>query len=140
VTAAFIAGFVVGEGSFIQSGRRFRFAVQLGAIDSSSCEALRTFFNVGRVYWSPRRKPHHDDVSTYTVQALPELLNVIVPFMDEHLPASFKREQYSEWRGALVDYWENRAKRRRPCTVEGCDIPQRGRGLCRRHYFLAGFG
>lgn len=45
--------------------------------------------------------------------------------MDEHLPRSYKREQYLEWRARLLDYWEYRAKRIRPCTVNGCAEPRR---------------
>ena len=58
-----------------------------------------------------------------------------MPFMDEHLPPSHKREQYLVWRAQLLDYWEHQARRRRPCRVEGCAEPTRAKGLCRRHYF-----
>jgi hypothetical protein len=58
-----------------------------------------------------------------------------VPFMDAHLPPSYKREQYLAWRGRLLDYWEHRAKRVRPCTVEGCEKPRRAHGLCRHHLY-----
>jgi hypothetical protein len=38
-------------------------------------------------------------------------VEVVVPFMDEHLPPSHKRGQYLAWRAELVDYWEHRARR-----------------------------
>ena len=57
-----------------------------------------------------------------------------MPFVDEHLPASHEREQYLAWRDELLAYWQGRARRRRPCTVEGCDEPRRARGLCRHDY------
>ena len=71
------------------------------------------------------------------MRRLRELVEVIVPFMDEHLPPSYKRDQYEVWRGALLDYWEHDARRRRPCTVVGCTVLQRAKGLCRRHYYEA---
>jgi hypothetical protein len=64
-----------------------------------------------------------------------DLGEVVVPFMDEHLPPSHKREQYLVWRAQSLDYWEHRARRRRPCTIEGCAQPQRAKGVCRHHYF-----
>jgi hypothetical protein len=67
---------------------------------------------------------------------LTDHVEVIVPFMDQHLPPSHKREQYLAWRAQLLDYWDNHARRRRPCTIDGCDRPQRAKGLCRHHYFV----
>jgi len=135
--AAWIAGFVAAEGTFTRQGptTRFSFCVALGALDSESCSRLHKFFSVGSIKFSPRRKPHYDDVVQFSIRALPDLLNVIVPFMDEHLPASHKRRQYRQWRSELLDYWEHRAKRVRPCTVPGCETQRRAHGLCRKHLF-----
>lgn len=135
--AAFLGGFVAAEGTFVatEESTRFRFAVGLGAVDRRMCELLREFFGVGHITTSRRRKPHYDDEVTLAVQSLAELVEVIVPFMDEHLPESYKRQQYLEWRGELLDYVEHRARRRgqRPCTIGECDQPARAHGLCRRH-------
>jgi len=60
-------------------------------------------------------------------------LAVTIPFMDEHLPESYKRRQYLAWKAELLEYWEQKAKRRRPCVVEGGEAPRRAHGLCRRH-------
>jgi hypothetical protein len=136
-TADFLGGVVAAEGHFHDGGSRFRFAVALGATDIATCELLREFFGVGAVRVYPRRMPHYDDEATYSVQPMKDLVDVIVPFMDEHLAPSFKREQYETWRAALLDYWEHRAKRRRPCTVDGCDEPRRAKGRCRHHYYEA---
>ena len=68
------------------------------------------------------------------MQALPDLVEVVVPFMDAHLPASYKRGQYLAWRADLVDYWEREARRVRPCAFPGCEEPRRIRGLCRPHF------
>lgn len=137
--ASFVAGFVAGEGCFTLSGRpsSFRFAVGLGPVDSQICDELQAFFGVAHVTRSPRRRPHYDDEVCFAVRALPDLVNVIVPFMDEHLLPSYKRNQYQAWRTTLLSYWEHQAKRVRGCTVEGCTAPRRARGLCRRHYYAA---
>lgn len=134
--ADFVAGFVAAEGTFGVSGTpsSFTFAVALGAEDRESCATLRSYFGVGHVRAYRRREAHFDDEIVFVVRKLRDLVRVIVPFMDEHLPPSHKREQYVVWRTQLLDYWENRARRRRVCTVEGCDEPQRAKGVCRRHY------
>ncbi len=135
-TAAHVAGIAVGEATFVATGeRRFRFAVSLGATDEILCRLLIAYFGVGRISRSARRRAHYDDEVTYYVQRLRHLVEVIVPFMDEHLPPSHKREQYLAWRMQLLDYWEHEARRRRPCTVEGCDQPRRAKGVCRGHYY-----
>ncbi len=87
------------------------------------------------IFDSPRRKPHYDDESTFVIQSPRQLIDVVVPFMDEHLPPSYKRRQYLQWRARLLDYWEHKAKRVRACTVEGCDKPRRAYGLCRHHLY-----
>src|SRR5215218_4429642 len=136
--AQFLAGFVAGEGSFSgpSDGTRFCLEIGLGALDREMRELLHSALGVGHVYDSPRRREHYDDESTFRVQALRELPEIVVPFMDAHLPPSYKREQYFAWRERLLDYWEHRAKRVRPCTVEGCARPRRAHGLCRRHLYV----
>jgi hypothetical protein len=133
--AAYIAGFVAGEGTFTGTKRRHTFAVSLGEIDAATCELLRAFFRVGHVYHYPRRKPHYDDEVSFQVCKTEDLVNVIIPFMDEHLPPSFKRQQYEPWRAKVMEFWDTGMKRRRQCTAEGCDRPQKGRGVCRIHYY-----
>lgn len=137
--AAYVGGFVAGEGCFVstEGGTRFAFAVGLSASDDVSCELLLAFFGVGHIHRSARRQAHQDDAACFTIGALPELIQVVVPFMDEHLPGSYKRLQYEAWRSELLEYWEHRAKRVRPCTVEGCQQPRRAKGLCRSHYYDA---
>ena len=126
---------MAGEGTFTGTKRKHTFAVTLGEVDAGSCELLRSFFGVGYVYHYPRRQPHYDDEVAFQVCKTADLVNVIIPFMDEHLPASYKREQYTEWRAKVINFWEHDMKRRRPCTVDDCERPQRGRGVCRIHYY-----
>jgi hypothetical protein len=134
--AHFLGGFTAAEGTFgaNESAGRFRFAVSLGATDQAMCKLMYAFLGVGHITFSPRRKPHYDDEVTYAVQALHELKDFVVPFMDEHLPESYKREQYLDWREKLLDYIEHRARRPRSrCTISECDQPARAHGLCRKH-------
>ncbi len=137
--ASFVGGFVAAEGSFTISGRppSFTFAVGLGALDEGMCRGLQSFLGVGHVTAFARRQAHYDDEVCFAVRSLRELVEVVVPFMDEHLPPSYKRIQYEAWRTRLLDYWERDAKRVRPCSVEGCERPRRAKGLCRSHYYAA---
>jgi hypothetical protein len=135
-----IAGFVAAEGTFTGTDRprpRFTFAVGLGASDVGMCELLREFFGVGSIVRSPRRRDHYDDEAAFAMQSMRALVDVVVPLMDAHLPPSYKREQYEAWRARLLEHWELRAKRVRPCTVEGCELPHRAHGLCRGHLWVA---
>ena len=136
--AAFLAGFIVAEGCFTRTIRpaRFRFSVSLGATDSGMCAELADFLGVGHIHWSQRRKAHYDDEVSFAIQSIRDHVAVTIPFMDAHLPDSYKRTQYLPWRSELLDYWAHRAKRRRPCTVEGCDELQRAHGFCRRHLWV----
>lgn len=132
--AAFFGGFVAAEGCFTTNGpTRFRFSIGLGAVDRATCAAFEALLGVGRVTQSARRKPHYDDEVQFAVQSTRELVEVVVPFMDAHLPASYKRVQYLEWRARLLDHWVHRARRRATCSVDGCTGPAKAHGLCRRH-------
>ena len=123
-----------GRGCFTGDGRRrFRFSVGLGATDTGMCHALGNHLDVGHVTRSRRRKPHYDDEVQFAVPSIRELVEVVVPFMDAHLPPSHKREQYLAWRERLVDHWEHGARRRAICTIDGCDAPAKAHGLCRPH-------
>jgi hypothetical protein len=126
---------VAAEGSFVRSGDppAFRFAVGLGSADSAMCEELRESFGCGSVHRSPRRRAHYDDEVVFVIAALKDHVGATIPFMDAHLPASYKRTQYLTWRTELLDYWEHRARRPRPCTIDGCDHPRKAWGLCRCH-------
>ena len=99
------------------------------------CWWLLALLAVGHVRTYSRRKAHYDDETIFSVDSIPDLVEVVVPFMDEHLPPSYKREQYLTWRADLLEYWETKAKRRRTCTVDGYDLPQRAKQVCRHHYY-----
>lgn len=134
--AAFLGGFAAAEGSFNRTKRKFRFAIHLGSSDGAVCELWAATLGVGSVHTYARRMKHYDDETVFAVQSLSALVKTIVPFMDAHLPASHKREQYLRWRRELLSYWEHDAKRKRPCIVEGCKRPRRAKRLCRHHYYV----
>lgn len=137
--AAYVGGFTAAEGCLVctEGGTRFSFAVGLSASDLVSCELLLAYLGVGA------STGHLDGRPTRTMPLVSpsapclSWCTSLVPFMDEHLAPSYKRVQYEEWRAELLEYWEHRAKRVRPCTVEGCEAPRRAKGLCRSHYFAA---
>jgi len=90
---------------------------------------------VSSVYRSTRRRPHYDDEVVFVVQSIRLLVEVVVPFMDAHLPASQKRRRYLIWREQLMRYWDEHARRVRSCSEPGCERFRRAKGLCRSHYF-----
>ena len=137
--AAHVAGFIAAEGHFgaNRTATRFRLAVGLAAADRGSCQLLLELFRVGTITETTRRQAHHDDVVSWQVQALPQLVDVVVPFMDHHLPPCHKREQYIIWRTLLLQYWEHGARRVHPCSVDGCTASSRCKRLCRHHDYLA---
>jgi hypothetical protein len=100
-----IAGFVAAEGTFTASGPRyFAFAVALGATDAATCDLLQAFLGVGRIRRYARRRPTYDDEVVFVVRRLGDLVQVLVPFFDEHLLASHKRVQYLAWRARFLEY------------------------------------
>jgi hypothetical protein len=132
-----LAGFVAAEGSFGRAGNGFVFAVTLARADEAMCHLLQDYLGCGRIRLYPRRQPHYDDEVVFVVRRLRDLVEVVVPFLDEHLRPCHKRTQYEPWREELLSYWHVKARRARTCTVEGCDQPRRAKGLCRRHYYAA---
>jgi len=86
--AAFLGGFVAAEGCFsgTAKGNRFILEVSLGASDRAMCEIVADFLGVGHIYDSSRRQAHYDDEAAYQIQSLRDLVEVVVPFMDDHLP------------------------------------------------------
>lgn len=113
--------------------RRFAFQVGVSEADRDVCGLMLTVFGVGRLVPFRRRQAHYDDEITFVVTRLRDLTEVVVPFMDVHLPASHKRAQYEGWRAELLSYWDTEARRRRPCVLEGCAAPALAHGLCRPH-------
>ena len=105
--AAFIGGFVAAEGTLrLHRDRRprFRFAVGLGR--DGQRDVSRTshaFFGCGSVCRLRRGASRTTTTSApSSSRALRDHLAVTIPFMDEHLPVSYKREQYLAWRDTVA--------------------------------------
>src|SRR4051812_32504408 len=147
-----LAGFVAGEGCFVNSPlrqtyqdgtarRRFLFQVAVASRDRPMLEALREHLGFGSIRTAPPEREHWLPRSVYTVNSRRAHFDATIPFMERYLLPSAKRTQYERWRDALIEHerlhpskWRKGPSR---CSEPGCDLPVRGRGLCRSHYHRA---
>jgi hypothetical protein len=144
-----LGGFVAGEGCFTAverpqraaNGRprlRFRFSVAVVEHDLPLLRALQTFLGCGSV--GPVRRTMLDTWRPQVVLSVDrstDLVARVVPFADQYLLESQKRRQFVDWRDQLLAYVSRPHRPRGHCSIEGCESPIRGRGLCRRHYYRA---
>ena len=108
INTGWVIGFVDGEGCFSvgfvrqpnRPGRRgyttgyqvtHRFAVTQGASSARCLEDLQRFFGVGRIYRNARHDNHREDLLQYRVERRSELLEVVIPFFQEHPLLTSKR-------------------------------------------------
>ena len=86
--AAYLGGFVAAEGCFHArpetGGSRSPSRSVPATGRWSSCSTSSSGAAASRRYG--RRQPHYDDEVTFVVRRLRDLVEVVVPFMDEHLP------------------------------------------------------
>ena len=107
--------------------------------DRAIVELLKGYLGCGLLRDVPPRQPHHLPAVSYSVSRERDLLDRVIPFSDRFLLAdSAKEKQYRQWRDWLLAYRRDRPTQwgRGPSTwsVDGCERPVRGRGLCRSHY------
>jgi hypothetical protein len=148
--AMFLGGLVAGEGYFSIIERndsfadgsprlRFRFGISMARRDRPMLERLQTVLGAGTIRNQTPKNPKHLPTAALTIDSSRIHRAVTIPFFEQVLLPSKKRDQFLRWRDALLSYERNRPTRwgrgAAPCTVEGCDKPVRGRGLCRSHYF-----
>ena len=147
-----LAGFVAGEGSFVVTTKqppfrdgaprlRFLFQVAVAARDRELLEQIRALLGFGSIHERDGSKPHHLRIAVLSVASITAHRTATIPWLDAHLLLSAKREQYTLWRDALYSYEiehpSQYGKGRSTCSEADCDLPVRGRGLCRRHYYRA---
>jgi hypothetical protein len=151
--ALFLGGLVAGEGYFSCMKRRetfangsprlrFRFGISMAVRDRSLLESLRQVLGAGHLYEPPApRDPRHQRSVTFSIDAVEDHKRATIPFAELFLPPSLKRAQFESWRAALLAYERERptgwGRGASTCSMEECDRPVRGRGLCRSHYYRA---
>lgn len=145
-----LGGLVAGEGCFTETARRpgtatrrFVFAMTLASHDRPLLEALRCFIGAGSIQDFAPRRPGWLPQSCFTINSHRAHRRHTIQFAEAFLPAeSAKRSQFEEWRARLAAYDEQLGRSQpgdgpSPCSVAGCGLPIRGRGLCRAHYYQA---
>ncbi|MBU0458492.1 LAGLIDADG family homing endonuclease [Patescibacteria group bacterium] len=93
LTPDYIAGLVDGEGSFTfrintNPSRRNRveprFYLKLKAEDKDLLDALKDFFNCGKVYIQRDRRPRHSLCYRFEVWNKTDLIEIIIPFFKKN--------------------------------------------------------
>ena len=148
--ASFLAGLAAGEGCFSVTVRRerfrdgsprlrFRFSLAMAARDRPLLIDLRDLLGCGAIYDAPGARPEWLPSSTFEVGKSAELRRFVIPFADRYLMPSAKRRQFDAWHKALLSYERDRptqyGRGRSRCSEPECELPVRGRSLCRRHYY-----
>lgn len=142
---------MAGEGCFRSSPRRetfadgserrrFVFELSMATEDRALLERLQVVLGAGTIQDRGRRRSHWKPESRLTIASEATHVEVTIPFFDRFLAPGQKRRQFDAWRRDLVQYRERRSELRpgpSACGRPGCDLPVRGRGLCRRHYYEA---
>ncbi len=147
-----LAGFVAGEGSFIVTTRqpphkdgtprlRFVFQVAIADRDLALLERLREALGFGSIHLHQPKARHHQRQAILTIASVKAHRASTIPFFERILLPSAKRRQFELWRDAL-ELWDSQrpsqyGKGSSACSVDGCEKPVRGRGLCRSHYYRA---
>jgi hypothetical protein len=148
-----LGGFVAGEGwfsivdrrvPFVRDGsprRRWVFGVSVADRDQPMLVALKSFLGCGTLRRAHRRRSHHLPIAIFEVHSSKLHHAAVIPFAEQFLLPSQKRDQFHRWRDALYEYEERRPSQygrgRSTCSIPRCDKPVRGRGLCRTHYYRA---
>jgi hypothetical protein len=146
-------GFVAGEGwfgckrrpePFVRDGSvrlRFVFGVTIAQRDRPILEALAAFLGHGAIRDKPPGKAHHQPLSELSISSMSVHRAATIPFGRHFLVASPKQRQFDGWVTAMDDYEARRPSQygRGPsqCSMPECDLPVRGRSLCRSHYYRA---
>jgi len=113
----YIVGLVDGEGSFSvfavdkkQSKEKYRrmrlvpsFFIKLRIQEKSLLEAVKRFFQVGKVYFQKEKRKNHSACYRYDVHSIDELWNAIIPFFRDRMPKSIARKDDFEIFSKIVE-------------------------------------
>jgi hypothetical protein len=121
--------------------RRFAFAVTMARRDRPLLQSLQELFGVGSLVDRVPQNPRWLPTATFSVSSRLAHRGVTIPFFDQHLLPCAKRRQFDAWRSEFEEYEQRHPTRiglgPSVCSEPGCELPVRGRGLCRRHYYRA---
>jgi hypothetical protein len=107
-----IVGFVDGEGCFSISVVRnavcrlgwqvqHEFSVTQAAPSLSALVLLREYFGVGRLILNRRNDNHRSSFRRFSVKRRHDLMEVVVPFFEEHPLITAKRSDFDRFRAVL---------------------------------------
>jgi hypothetical protein len=133
-TAAWLVGFVDGEGCF--SCPIFRngsmtlgwqvqpsFTVVQGASSRDVLDSMVSFFGCGKVYVNRRHDNHREDLWRYHVSKFGDLRDVIVPFFEQNPLRTAKRDNFAKF-AEVIRLIDQRRHLTVPGLIEIAEIAQ----------------
>jgi len=108
ITIGWLVGFVDGEGCFscpVFQNRTMTlgwqvqpaFVVVQGESSREVLEEMVRFFGCGKVYVNRRHDNHREDLFRYCVSRFGDLRDVIIPFFEENLLRTAKRDNFAKF-------------------------------------------
>lgn len=132
------------QGSLLRDGTarlKFIFQVTVADRDLALLESLRHFLGHGSIRRRPRPVETWLPAATYSITSHRAHRLATIPFAESYLLPCAKHVQFERWRDRLDECERTHPNRHgkgpSPCSVDGCEKPVRGRGLCRSHYYRA---
>jgi hypothetical protein len=133
-TAAWLVGFVDGEGCFscpiFRSGSMSlgwqvqpSFTVVQGESSRDVLEDMVRFFGCGKVYGNRRQDNHREDLARYHVSRFGDLRDVIVPFFEQNPLRTAKRDNFAKF-AEVIGLMELRRHLTVPGLIEIAEIAQ----------------
>jgi hypothetical protein len=133
-TAAWLVGFVDGEGCFscpVFRNRSMRlgwqvqpsFTVVQGASSRDVLEAMVPFFGCGNVYVNRRKDNHREDLYRFHVSKFGDLRDIIVPFFEQNPLRTAKRDNFAKF-AEVIRLMELRGHLTVPGLIEIAEIAE----------------
>jgi LAGLIDADG endonuclease len=106
-----LTGFVDGEGTFaisifknntLKRGYQVlpEFTITQGEKSISVLYDIQNFLKCGKVYVNNRKDNHKENVYKFTVRNINDLINIIIPFFDEHNLNTYKINDFNLFKEA----------------------------------------